>query len=159
MWFWDLRFLQVVCGRRPCLLPGTPGRELHSCPGGRECMEHNFLTCLSPPCHQWGFCSSPEAPPTIQTKCEPNTVYLDKSCARITLIFNRDKLPTVSILVRLTPSAKLLFGYKKARWWWCHGTAMVSDGHTIVLQALASVPPVHVFVLKTMAPCQKNRVL
>uniref|UniRef100_A0A671N7X0 Delta-like protein n=1 Tax=Sinocyclocheilus anshuiensis TaxID=1608454 RepID=A0A671N7X0_9TELE len=85
---------KVVCGRRPCLLPGTPGRELHSCPGGRECLEHNFLTCLSPPCHQWGFCSSPEATLTLQTKCEPNSVYLDKSCARITLIFNRDKLPT-----------------------------------------------------------------
>ncbi|XDV42015.1 hypothetical protein PO909_010772 [Leuciscus waleckii] len=85
---------KVVCGRQPCLLPGTPGRELHSCPGGRECLEHNFLTCLSPPCHQWGFCSSPEATPTLQTKCEPNSVYLDKSCARITLIFNRDKLPT-----------------------------------------------------------------
>ncbi|XP_043093030.1 protein jagged-2b isoform X1 [Puntigrus tetrazona] len=84
---------KVVCGRRPCLLPGTPLRELHSCPGGRECLEHNFLTCLSPPCHQWGFCSSPDAVPTIQTKCEPNSVYLDKSCARITLIFNRDKLP------------------------------------------------------------------
>jgi len=90
---------QVVCGRQPCLLPGTPGRELHSCPGGRECLEHNFLTCLSPPCHQWGFCSSPEATPTLQTKCEPNSVYLDKSCARITLIFNKDKLPTVSIHV------------------------------------------------------------
>uniref|UniRef100_A0A671MCE7 Delta-like protein n=1 Tax=Sinocyclocheilus anshuiensis TaxID=1608454 RepID=A0A671MCE7_9TELE len=92
---------KVVCGRRPCLLPGTLGRELQSCPGGRECLEHNFLTCLSPPCHQWGFCSSPDAAPTLQTKCEPNSVYLDKSCARITLIFNRDKLPTVN-LQRLT---------------------------------------------------------
>uniref|UniRef100_A0A672MFL2 Delta-like protein n=1 Tax=Sinocyclocheilus grahami TaxID=75366 RepID=A0A672MFL2_SINGR len=95
---------KVVCGRRPCLLPGTPGRELHSCPGGRECLEHNFLTCLSPPCHQWGFCSSPEATLSLQTKCEPNSVYLDKSCARITLIFNRDKLPTVNLpcLTRLS---------------------------------------------------------
>lgn len=101
MCLWDLCYPQVVCGRRPCLSPGTPGRELHSCPGGRECLEHNFLTCLSPPCNQWGFCSSPEATQTIQTKCEPNTVYLDKSCARITLIFNRDKLPTVSILLIL----------------------------------------------------------
>ncbi|KAI2651913.1 Protein jagged-2 [Labeo rohita] len=74
---------KVVCGRRPCLLPGTPGREIHSCPGGRECLEHNFLTCLSPPCHQWGFCSRPEATPTLQTKCEPNSVYLDKSLENV----------------------------------------------------------------------------
>ncbi|XP_060773694.1 protein jagged-2b isoform X4 [Neoarius graeffei] len=85
---------KVVCGRRPCLLPGAPGREHHICPAGRECLEHGFLTCLSPPCHHWGFCSSPDAPPALHTKCEPNTGYLGNSCARITLIFNRDKLPT-----------------------------------------------------------------
>ncbi|KAL7888223.1 hypothetical protein AOLI_G00031970 [Acnodon oligacanthus] len=85
---------KVVCGRRPCLLPGVPGRERSACPGGRECQEHNFLTCLSPPCHQWGFCVSPEIVLTVDSKCEPNTGYLDNSCARITLIFNREKLPT-----------------------------------------------------------------
>lgn len=88
---------QVVCGRRPCLLPGTPGRDHHACPAGRECLEHGFLTCLSPPCHHWGFCSSSDTPPALHTKCEPNTGYLDNSCARITLIFNRDKLPAVSL--------------------------------------------------------------
>ncbi|KAL6486312.1 hypothetical protein MHYP_G00057040 [Metynnis hypsauchen] len=85
---------KVVCGRRPCLLPGVPGREHSACPGGRECQKHNFLTCLSPPCHQWGFCVSPEIILTVDSKCEPNTGYLDNSCARITLIFNREKLPT-----------------------------------------------------------------
>ncbi|XP_053469828.1 protein jagged-2b isoform X1 [Ictalurus furcatus] len=85
---------KVLCGRRPCLLPGAPGRENHVCPAGRECLEHSFLTCLSPPCHHWGFCSSPDTPPAVHTKCEPNTDYLGNSCARITLIFNRDKLPT-----------------------------------------------------------------
>lgn len=117
---------QVVCGRKPCLLPGTPGRELHYCPGGRECLEHNFLTCLSPPCHQWGFCSSPEIPPTLQTKCEPNSVYLDKSCARITLIFNRDKLPTVSILV----CGWCFVGLHKSP----HDTQMVSNGIAVVYE-------------------------
>ncbi|XP_035380216.1 protein jagged-2b isoform X1 [Electrophorus electricus] len=85
---------KVVCGRRPCLLPGAPGREHYPCPGGRECLSHDFLTCLSPPCHHWGFCSSPETVPAVHTKCEPNTGYLDNSCARITLIFSREKLPT-----------------------------------------------------------------
>ncbi|KAK1795958.1 hypothetical protein P4O66_009059 [Electrophorus voltai] len=84
---------KVVCGRRPCLLPGAPGREHYPCPGGRECLSHDFLTCLSPPCHHWGFCSSPETVPAVHTKCEPNTGYLDNSCARITLIFSREKLP------------------------------------------------------------------
>lgn len=121
---------QVVCGRQPCLLPGTPGRELHSCPGGRECLEHNFLTCLSPPCHQWGFCSSPEATPTLQTKCEPNSVYLDKSCARITLIFNRDKLPTVSIHVASWCFVSLHKSPMMVPW---RDRGIVSDGSSMAL--------------------------
>ncbi|KAI1897769.1 hypothetical protein AGOR_G00086680 [Albula goreensis] len=84
---------KVLCGRRPCLLQGASDREGHRCPAGRECLNHAFLTCFSPPCGQWGVCSSPETPPTIHTSCEPNSGYLDNSCARITLIFNRDKVP------------------------------------------------------------------
>ncbi|XP_030626340.1 protein jagged-2b [Chanos chanos] len=84
---------KVLCGRRPCLLPGTLGRERHACPGGHECIEHNFMTCLSPPCNQWGMCSNADSTTLVHTKCEPNAGYLDNSCARITLIFNRDKVP------------------------------------------------------------------
>ncbi|XP_035238088.1 protein jagged-2-like isoform X1 [Anguilla anguilla] len=84
---------KVMCGRRPCLLQRTSGQERHQCPAGQECQEHNFLTCFSPPCHQWGICSSADPSPPINTKCEPNTGYLDNSCARITLIFNRNKVP------------------------------------------------------------------
>ncbi|KAG7461310.1 hypothetical protein MATL_G00208710 [Megalops atlanticus] len=84
---------KVLCGHRPCLLQEVPGGELHSCPGGRECLEHPFLTCFSPPCHQWGVCSSPEPAVSVDTRCEPNAGYLDGHCARITLIFSRDKVP------------------------------------------------------------------
>uniref|UniRef100_A0A672MG30 Delta-like protein n=1 Tax=Sinocyclocheilus grahami TaxID=75366 RepID=A0A672MG30_SINGR len=102
-WEEECNTCQCVNGKVECTKVRTLGRELQSCPGGRECLEHNFLTCLSPPCHQWGFCSSPDAAPTLQTKCEPNSVYLDKSCARITLIFNRDKLPTVIFMSYIPP--------------------------------------------------------
>lgn len=70
--------------------------QQHACPRGRSCLEHSYLTCFSPPCHQWGVCSAPEPSVTFHTKCEPNTGYLDNSCARITLIFNREKVPQVS---------------------------------------------------------------
>uniref|UniRef100_A0A8C9ZCH4 Delta-like protein n=1 Tax=Sander lucioperca TaxID=283035 RepID=A0A8C9ZCH4_SANLU len=70
---------KVRCGRRPCLLP--------------KCVEHQFLTCFSPPCHQWGVCSTPDPPTPLHTQCEPNSGYLDNSCTRITLIFNKDKVP------------------------------------------------------------------
>uniref|UniRef100_A0A8C5B177 Delta-like protein n=1 Tax=Gadus morhua TaxID=8049 RepID=A0A8C5B177_GADMO len=92
---------KVLCGRLPCLLQSPPGGEeagggvRRPCPAGRECLEHGYLTCFSPPCHQWGVCSAPGpllTPPP--TKCQPNTGYLDNSCAHITLVFNRDKVPT-----------------------------------------------------------------
>lgn len=95
-----LGFSQVRCGRRPCLLPKAPpsppdSNAVPSCPGGHECVEHPFLICFSPPCHQWGVCSTPDPPTPLQTQCEPNSGYLDNSCARITLIFKKDKVPQV----------------------------------------------------------------
>lgn len=101
---WTLRVVcfQVQCGRRLCLLrkalpaPDNNKNTPPSCPGGHECVEHQFLTCFSPPCHQWGVCSTPDPPTPLHTQCEPNSGYLDDSCARITLIFKRDKVPQVS---------------------------------------------------------------
>ncbi|XP_076002790.1 protein jagged-2-like isoform X2 [Genypterus blacodes] len=90
---------KVQCGRRLCLLPKAlpaPDSNKHnppSCPGGHECVEHQYLTCFSPPCHQWGVCSTPDPPTPLHTQCEPNSGYLDNSCTRITLIFKRDKVP------------------------------------------------------------------
>lgn len=89
---------QVRCGRRPCLLQAPPSPSdapAPSCPGGHECVQHPFLTCFTPPCHRWGVCSTPDPPTPINTQCEPNSGYLDNSCARITLIFKKDKVPKV----------------------------------------------------------------
>ncbi|XP_054474228.1 protein jagged-2b isoform X3 [Anoplopoma fimbria] len=87
---------KVLCGRRPCRLQSSDqDQKQQSCPAGRECLEHSYLTCFSPPCYQWGVCSKagPSAPQAT-TKCQPNTGHLDNSCGRITLVFNRDKVPT-----------------------------------------------------------------
>ncbi|XP_069371182.1 protein jagged-2b isoform X1 [Paralichthys olivaceus] len=83
---------KVLCGRRPCLLQSSGQQQ--SCPAGRECLKHSYLTCFSPPCHQWGVCSMARpSPPQVTTKCQPNSGHLDNSCVRITLVFNRDKVP------------------------------------------------------------------
>lgn len=90
--------LQVRCGRRPCRLQAPPSPAdavAPSCPGGHECVQHPFLTCFTPPCHQWGVCSTPDPPTPLNTQCEPNSGYLDNSCARITLVFKKDKVPKV----------------------------------------------------------------
>lgn len=83
---------KVLCGRRPCRLESS-GRD-QSCPAGQECLEHSYFTCFSPPCRQWGVCSMVGPPPPhVTTKCQPNSGHLDNSCGRITLVFNRDKVP------------------------------------------------------------------
>ncbi|KAJ8009230.1 hypothetical protein DPEC_G00086730 [Dallia pectoralis] len=93
---------KVICGRQPCLLKGSevsPGEELvQACRGGRECQEHSYMVCFSPPCHRWGICSSSssgggELALHDRTRCQPNSRHLDNSCARITLIFDRAKVP------------------------------------------------------------------
>uniref|UniRef100_A0A1A8LUH1 Delta-like protein n=2 Tax=Nothobranchius pienaari TaxID=704102 RepID=A0A1A8LUH1_9TELE len=92
----DVRCSKVRCGRQPCLLPKTlpaANSNHQPCSGGQECVEHPFLTCFSLPCHQWGVCSTPDPPTPLHTQCEPNSDYLDNSCAHITLVFQKDKVP------------------------------------------------------------------
>lgn len=86
---------KVLCGRRPCRLQSSDqDQKHHSCPTGQECLEHSYLTCFSPPCQQWGVCSTAGfSPPLATTMCQPNSGHLDNSCGRVTLIFNRDKVP------------------------------------------------------------------
>lgn len=60
---------------------------------GQECQE-KYMKCFQPPCTGWGECSASEPLPT-NIKCLPNSGYLDNDCARITLIFNGDKVPQV----------------------------------------------------------------
>ncbi|XP_075893635.1 protein jagged-2b isoform X2 [Nelusetta ayraudi] len=87
---------KVVCGRRPCRLR-PPGRDQRwqSCPAGKACLEHNYLPCFSPPCDDSGVCAmaGPSPRQTTATKCQPNSGHLDNSCGRVTLVFNRDKVP------------------------------------------------------------------
>ncbi|XP_028808987.1 protein jagged-2b [Denticeps clupeoides] len=113
---------KVVCGRRPCLLPGVTGHDRHTCPRGRDCLEHSYLTCFLPPCHQWGVCSSPDPYKPVTTKCEPNTRFLDNSCARITLIFNRDKVPVGTTVENICSELRYL-----------PTTRTVAKDHTLLL--------------------------
>ncbi|KAK1791255.1 hypothetical protein P4O66_013270 [Electrophorus voltai] len=85
---------KVHCGGRPCLIHTSPFEPSvpYVCPGGQECTEDRFLSCLRPPCHHWGMCSDPDPPP-INIPCQPNSHYLDNNCARVTLIFDTDSVP------------------------------------------------------------------
>lgn len=64
---------------------------------GQECQE-KYMKCFQPPCTDWGECSASEPLPA-NIKCLPNSGYLDNDCARITLIFNGNKVPQVRIII------------------------------------------------------------
>ncbi|XP_064420850.1 protein jagged-2b isoform X2 [Latimeria chalumnae] len=85
---------KVWCGRKPCLLQKRPNQEKYQCPTSQECQEKPFVKCFTQPCSEWGECSAPELliKPT-NPQCQPNTGYLDNDCAKITLIFNENKVP------------------------------------------------------------------
>ncbi|CAL8283426.1 unnamed protein product [Lota lota] len=102
---------KVWCGRRPCLLPKMPpGSEAGPapCPPGQECLEHQYLTCFSPPCHRGGVCSMPDPPPAPDTQCEPNSGYLGNSCVRITLIFKREQVPEGTTVEKICSELRYL---------------------------------------------------
>ncbi|XP_051834073.1 protein jagged-2 isoform X1 [Antechinus flavipes] len=82
----------VWCGRKPCLLPKHPDYTEDQCPRGQDCLERAYPKCLQPPCAAWGECS-PVEPLVPSTPCQPNSGHLGNNCAKITLIFNRDKIP------------------------------------------------------------------
>lgn len=90
----NIRCTKVRCGRQPCLLQSGFGQPQHPvCPPGQECVEHQFLSCLRPPCKQLGICSAPERLQPISSHCLPNNGYLDDNCARVTLVFDPDTVP------------------------------------------------------------------
>ncbi|NXX00411.1 JAG2 protein, partial [Larus smithsonianus] len=82
---------KVWCGKKPCLLHKHWDNSNNECPMGQECQE-KYMKCFQPPCTDWGECSASEPLPA-NIKCLPNSGYLDNDCARITLIFNGDKVP------------------------------------------------------------------
>ncbi|KAL7992717.1 hypothetical protein Chor_016973 [Crotalus horridus] len=83
---------KVWCGKKSCLLTKHGDHSSYQCPRGQECQENSYIKCFQPPCSDWGECSESEPLP-VNIKCFPNSGHLDNSCARITLIFNRDKVP------------------------------------------------------------------
>ncbi|XP_018087788.1 protein jagged-2 isoform X2 [Xenopus laevis] len=77
------------CGPKPCL--PEQSQDKSQCPIGQDCEARvTPFKCFQPPCGEWGECN---APLPAAVKCLPHSDYLDNNCAKITLIFNSDKVP------------------------------------------------------------------
>eukprot|EP00062_Callorhinchus_milii_P025030 gi/632985567/ref/XP_007909754.1/ PREDICTED: protein jagged-2 [Callorhinchus milii] len=83
---------KVWCGQKSCVLPGRPGYKSFQCPEAQRCQASPATKCFSPPCSDWGICNAPNTM-AVSSKCQPNMARLDSNCAKITLLFNRAKMP------------------------------------------------------------------
>ncbi|XP_074656942.1 protein jagged-2-like [Tubulanus polymorphus] len=90
---------KMFCGPRNCLTHPNVTEELVICEPHETCVVQTEETCFTPPCLPWGQCRKQDAvldpkPPGLKTNCIPNTQNLNNDCARITLLFDKSKMPT-----------------------------------------------------------------
>lgn len=71
-----------------------------NCNNNQVCVPSPSESCLSPPCQPYGECRDIESgrrvkPPSLPSpsSCWPNQAVLSNTCARLTLLLDRPKLP------------------------------------------------------------------
>ncbi|MGH0146894.1 UNVERIFIED_CONTAM: hypothetical protein FKN15_008665 [Acipenser sinensis] len=96
------------CQSSPCAYGATCVDEIYgyrcTCPPGRAGPRCQEVIGIGKPC------SAPEPPVPINTQCQPHTGYLDNRCVRITLIFNKDKVPQGTTVENICTELKYLPG-------------------------------------------------
>ncbi|ESO93586.1 hypothetical protein LOTGIDRAFT_71205, partial [Lottia gigantea] len=90
---------KLWCGPRNCLPHPNNSEPVFTCQPEQTCVLQSEETCFTPPCIPWGHCKTLETikdltPQGVQTKCIPNVEYLSNNCAKLTLIFDKAKMPT-----------------------------------------------------------------
>ncbi|KAK9747061.1 EGF-like domain [Popillia japonica] len=87
---------KIWCGFENCR-PNAPNTV---CTMNQVCVPTRIESCLSPPCQPYGECRDLESgrrvkPPSVPSPstCWPNQAVLSNTCARVTLLIDRSKLP------------------------------------------------------------------
>ncbi|XP_014670185.1 PREDICTED: protein jagged-2-like [Priapulus caudatus] len=82
---------QLWCPSSNCL-SGDPASR---CPISQQCIMVADATCFTPPCMPWGECRDPVVPASVAPShdCRPNHAELSSSCVRISLFFDKNKMP------------------------------------------------------------------
>ncbi|CAH1791312.1 unnamed protein product, partial [Owenia fusiformis] len=90
---------KIWCGPKNCLSHPNISEPVEICIPGQTCVVQTHQTCFTPPCLPWGQCKALDritdpVPYGIDTTCIPNNDITPNSCAKITLIFDKSKMPT-----------------------------------------------------------------
>lgn len=91
---------KVWCGLGNCINTALPSTVNAMCNVNQVCVPSPAESCLTPPCLPYGECRDLESgrrvkPPSLPSPstCWPNQAVLSNSCARLTLLLDRAKLP------------------------------------------------------------------
>ncbi|XP_064600471.1 protein jagged-1-like isoform X2 [Liolophura sinensis] len=136
---------KVWCGPKNCLYHPNQTEPVFSCGEQETCVIQTEQTCFTPPCLPWGQCRpmnrvTDPTPAGVQTTCIPNSAKLSNNCAKITLIFDKSKMPagvtveTVCRSLRQLPDIQRL-ARDRALIILCD----VQDGHVNSLEVTVSV--------------------
>ncbi|XP_013414285.1 protein jagged-1b isoform X2 [Lingula anatina] len=95
---------KLWCGPLNCLSHPNSSKPVEACPAGQRCIAETNKVCFTPPCLPWGHCvdsaspqgpsEAPHIPPGVNTQCVPNAAEPSNTCAKITLVFDKSKMPT-----------------------------------------------------------------
>ncbi|XP_072376666.1 protein jagged-2 [Diabrotica undecimpunctata] len=108
---------KVWCGLNNC----RTSNQQNLCTLTQVCVPSALESCLSPPCLPYGECRDLESgrrvkPPSVPTPstCWPNQAVLSNTCARLTLLVDRNKLPQGTTVEGLCGDLRRLLANQQA---------------------------------------------
>ena len=92
---------RVWCGPPNCLYHPNQTRPAVTCGAHETCVTRSNEICFTPPCLPWGTCHaldkiSEVVHSGVNTNCLPNSAVINNNCVKLTLVFDKSKMPTVS---------------------------------------------------------------
>ncbi|KAK3092241.1 hypothetical protein FSP39_000187 [Pinctada imbricata] len=89
---------KIWCGPKNCLSHPNVSEPIVKCTEDQTCVVQTDENCFTPPCLPWGQCKGMDkitdpAPHNLDTQCLPNQAQLSNNCAKISLIFDKSKMP------------------------------------------------------------------
>ena len=89
---------QIWCGPLNCLHHPNISDNVYKCADDQTCVVKTDKMCFTPPCLPWGNCEDLDKhtiPYIVDRNCVSKRAELSNNCAKISLVFDKSKTPTV----------------------------------------------------------------
>ena len=87
---------QILCPPQNCISRDT--NRAQGCEeSGSRCVEMKNVSCLRDPCPRFGQCvQDGDTQAVFKLECDPSTNQVTDDCAKVHIVFSREKIPKVS---------------------------------------------------------------